>query len=360
METETQYRVRQWCPIHAKIPDLQSLRHWGSCLKGQWRKAFERKHGNLLSILEVEMQPVVEALVQYYDLLVRCFTFRDFQIAPTLEEYERLLGLPLSESPHYFHRALIAKLLRVFEVEMSKEKRNRNGLEGIHKIYLEERLLIYGIILFPHLEDYIDLTAIKVFLTKKERGENPTMVILANTYYTLNYCCERRDESLRCCMHLLYLWITAHLFHSKGRTTCLVEEFKWSWVKAMSRECWAKRLNGASERIIRWYPSLNEREKMIIRCGRYPNEAINYNPELTSRQARYPIIRALPEETIMPFVIHGLEGHKGEHHRKIRHVWKNVIKSGIEWGTRSCGTSPSYKDWLTGRTKLVRLPCGEV
>ncbi|RDX92460.1 hypothetical protein CR513_25409, partial [Mucuna pruriens] len=37
------------------LPDLQSLRYWGSCLRGQWRRAFERKHGNLLRILEVEI-----------------------------------------------------------------------------------------------------------------------------------------------------------------------------------------------------------------------------------------------------------------------------------------------------------------
>ncbi|RDY02245.1 hypothetical protein CR513_14324, partial [Mucuna pruriens] len=80
--------------------------------------------------------------------------------------------------------------------------------------------------------------------------------------------------------------------------------------------------------------------------------AINYNPELISRQARYPIIRAPLEETIMPFVIHGSEAHKGEHHRKIRHAWKNE--------TKSYGASPSYREWLKGRTKLVGLPCGEV
>ncbi|RDY02084.1 hypothetical protein CR513_14523, partial [Mucuna pruriens] len=96
MEMELQFRVKQGYPIQDKAPDLQSLRYWGT---------FERKHGNLLCLLEVETQPeALEALVQYYDPPVRCFTFRDFQLAPTLEEYERLLGLPLAESAHYFHQ----------------------------------------------------------------------------------------------------------------------------------------------------------------------------------------------------------------------------------------------------------------
>ncbi|RDX73136.1 hypothetical protein CR513_47289, partial [Mucuna pruriens] len=70
-----------------------------------WRKAFERKHGNFLNILDIEVQlAALEVLAQYYDAPLRCFTFKDFQLTPTLEEYERLLGLPLGESPHYFHR----------------------------------------------------------------------------------------------------------------------------------------------------------------------------------------------------------------------------------------------------------------
>ncbi|RDX90242.1 hypothetical protein CR513_27910, partial [Mucuna pruriens] len=32
----------------------------------------------------------------------------------------------------------------------------------------------------------------EVFLAKIDGGENPTMAILANTYYFLNYCCERK------------------------------------------------------------------------------------------------------------------------------------------------------------------------
>ncbi|RDX92402.1 hypothetical protein CR513_25489, partial [Mucuna pruriens] len=44
-----------------------------------WHKAFERKHGNLLSILDIEVQPVtLEVLAQYYDPPLLCFTFKDF------------------------------------------------------------------------------------------------------------------------------------------------------------------------------------------------------------------------------------------------------------------------------------------
>ncbi|RDX91950.1 hypothetical protein CR513_25994, partial [Mucuna pruriens] len=91
MEIGTQYWTKQQHLIHVKPLDLHSLYYWGGCLKGRWCRTFKRKHDNLLNIIDVELQP---ALVQYYDLPLRCFTFRNFQIAPTLEEYEHLLGLP--------------------------------------------------------------------------------------------------------------------------------------------------------------------------------------------------------------------------------------------------------------------------
>ncbi|RDX72769.1 hypothetical protein CR513_47696, partial [Mucuna pruriens] len=144
-------------------------------------------------------------------------------MAPTLEEYERLMGLPLVESPLYFHQGqrpswtTIAKLLRVPDTEVAKWKRNRNGIEGIPRVYVEERLLqfqeeqdwdamidvlgllLYGVVLFPYIEDYVDLAAIEAFLAKKDRGENPTMALLANTYHTLSYCSGRKAGNLRCC-----------------------------------------------------------------------------------------------------------------------------------------------------------------
>ncbi|RDY06272.1 hypothetical protein CR513_09755, partial [Mucuna pruriens] len=226
---------------------------------------------------------------------------------------------------------------------MTRAKRNQNGLEGLPRVYLEERLdhfqawedwpafmdalgiLVYKILLFPQIEDYVDLVAIGVFLAKKNRGENLTMAILANTYYSLNQCSERRRGVLRCCTPLLYLWLTAHLFHCKHRTACPVEDFKWSWIQPMTKEEWVHKLDEASEKSIHWYPLWNEREHVIIKCEGYPNvpllgtqDAINYNPELTVRQARYPIITSPLEEVMTPFVLPGPEAQKGVHYRKIR------------------------------------------
>ncbi|RDX74724.1 hypothetical protein CR513_45487, partial [Mucuna pruriens] len=57
-------------------------------------------YGNCLSLLEVEVQPnALTTLAQYYDPPLRCFTFIDFQLVPTLEEYERIINMPLASKP---------------------------------------------------------------------------------------------------------------------------------------------------------------------------------------------------------------------------------------------------------------------
>ncbi|RDX92020.1 hypothetical protein CR513_25909, partial [Mucuna pruriens] len=157
MGTEVQFRAKQLYPVQAKALDVQSLRYWGNCLKGQWRKTFEKLHGNLLRLLEIETQPAaLEALFQYYDSL-----------------------------------ATIARSLRVSEAEMSKRKRNRNGLEGVLRVYIEERLLqfqeeqdwavvidilgllLYGVVLFPYSGGLCRPRDHRAFLAKRDRGRTP-------------------------------------------------------------------------------------------------------------------------------------------------------------------------------------------
>ncbi|RDX69793.1 hypothetical protein CR513_51047, partial [Mucuna pruriens] len=209
-----------------------------------------------------------------------------------LEEYERV--------------ASVAKILRIFESEVRGEKINRNSLEGISRASLESildwlqqegdqrafmdvyALLIYDIMLFSHIEDYVDLVAVDAFLAKRDRGENLVIVILANTYYSLNYCYEKNEKALRCCTTLLYPWLTAHLFHNTRKAACPIEDYRWSWIRTMTKAKWTKQLDDTSERSICW-------EDTIIRCGGFPNVpligtqgAINYNLELAPRQQATP------------------------------------------------------------------------
>ncbi|RDY00945.1 hypothetical protein CR513_15792, partial [Mucuna pruriens] len=151
--------------------------------------------------------------------------------------------------------------------------------------------------LFPQIEHYVDLAAIDAFLGKRDRGEHLVVAILANTYYTLDYCSKKNGKGLRCCTTLLFLWLTVHLFHSSKRMRCPIKDHYWSCVKFLTKAEWTARLDEAIERFIRWHPQWNKREDVIIRCGGFPNiplmgtqGAINCNPKLTLCQARYPMV----------------------------------------------------------------------
>ncbi|RDX88298.1 hypothetical protein CR513_30137, partial [Mucuna pruriens] len=93
----------------------------------------------------------------------------------------------------------------------------------------------------------------------------------------------------------------------------------------------ATRLDEATEKSIHWYPQWNERKDAIIKYGGFPNVplmgtqgAINYNPELTIKQAGYPMVLPLTERVVAPFIIHGIRMQNGEYLKKIRHAWSET------------------------------------
>lgn len=47
-------------------------------------------------------------------------------------------------------------------------------------------LLIFGLILFPSEENFVDLIAVNIFLAVKIGDEDPTPALLADVYYTLH------------------------------------------------------------------------------------------------------------------------------------------------------------------------------
>ena len=63
----------------------------------------------------------ISSLTQYYDQSLRCFTFGDFQLAPTIEEFEGILGCPIEgrkpylSSGYYPSMARIAGVVRILD-----------------------------------------------------------------------------------------------------------------------------------------------------------------------------------------------------------------------------------------------------
>jgi len=123
---------------------MQRLKVTIQLMKKSQRKTFANKYGDILDLAMVEV-PVdaIMAFIQYYDPPLRCFTFRNFQLAPTIKEFEKIVRCPLGDKKPYIflgHHPTVSKvasMLIVEEHELIKKKQNRNGVEGFPLSYFE-------------------------------------------------------------------------------------------------------------------------------------------------------------------------------------------------------------------------------
>ena len=112
---------------HVKVKNLElaRLRKLGQWMDQVQCQAFSKVYGKIwdLEMIEVSVEAIT-SLTQYYDQSLRCFTFGDFQLAPTIEEFEGILGCPLWErkpylfSGFYHSMARIAKVVKILEQEL--------------------------------------------------------------------------------------------------------------------------------------------------------------------------------------------------------------------------------------------------
>jgi len=180
-------------------PDVSRLRELGGKVVSQ--DDFLEHHGKLLDILKIDAtKGVLETLVQFYDRHCHCFTFPEHQLVPTLEDYSHLIGLPVLDEVPFSGLELAPKhstITEALHLRASFIRDNlilKGSLTGFSADFLYEQasvfeeasansafysilaLLIYGLVLFPNVPDFVDIRAIQVFLTK-----NPAPTLLANT-----------------------------------------------------------------------------------------------------------------------------------------------------------------------------------
>ena len=68
--------------------DVSELKRLSSYLKSDVLNNFNKKYGNLLLVLNTLVDPMaLITLFQFYDKELRCFTFQDYQLVPTLEKH---------------------------------------------------------------------------------------------------------------------------------------------------------------------------------------------------------------------------------------------------------------------------------
>ncbi|XP_027941173.1 uncharacterized protein LOC114194971 [Vigna unguiculata] len=243
--------------------------------------------------------------------------------------------------------AKIATVLKIEESELLEKKQNRNNVEGFPLPYLEETarimaareewevymdvlaMMIYGVVLFPRCDQFIDLAAIDAFMAYKHKRECPVITILADTLHTLNVCYEKKNEKLMCCLPVLFVWLVTTIFKRSGGAVCPIEDFKGCSIKKDLD--WQFYMASMSQSNVRWCPRWKNLTEMIWRCGDFPNvplmgtrACINYNPIIGMRQHRRPIQGPPSEEVITPFLVPNLQNQ--EMLTRVRRAWEKVVK----------------------------------
>ena len=101
---------------HVKVKNLEvaSLRKLGQRMDQVQHQSFSRVYGKIwdLAMIEVLVEAIA-SLTQYYDQSLRCFTFGDFQLAPTIEEFEGILGCPIGGRKPYLFSGYYPSMARV-------------------------------------------------------------------------------------------------------------------------------------------------------------------------------------------------------------------------------------------------------
>jgi hypothetical protein len=206
---------------------------------------------------------------------------------PTLEAYSCLMdlsiakGVPFAGLENPPTPLVIAKDLYLKTTDVSKNLVTKAHIRGFTSKYLLEKanlkttcqdtleailaLLIYGLILFPHLDDFVDMNAIVIF-----RSKNPVPTLLADTYHDRS---GKGRGYILCCVPLLYRWFILHLPKSS-------HDNPENWTIS-------ERIMALTPNEVVWLTPAARVKEIIFGGGKFLNVPllgtrgrINYNPEL--------------------------------------------------------------------------------
>ncbi|XP_050896668.1 uncharacterized protein LOC127103455 [Lathyrus oleraceus] len=226
---------RSICGYKFVEPQLKALRGLGTRLILDNKDDIKKSYDDILGILNTEVNIMsTHTLVQLYVSPMRCFTFQDYQLAPTLEEYSYITGVEIKDQVTFININDLPKFHHIVEaihLEKKKVEINLKPKGGTHcftlKFMIDKAitfvdagswnsfnvildLLIYGILLFPNIKDIVELTSIRIFMSG-----NHVPTLLADTYYSIQLRNQKKKGTIVLCAPLLYICFISH-FPNKG------------------------------------------------------------------------------------------------------------------------------------------------
>lgn len=138
-----QYKLRE-----SKLDELKKL---GALLIDNHRDAFKKTYSNMLAILLTkEDTALILTFSQLYDLILHYFTFQDFLLAHTLEEFAHLLCIPVKDQVPYMstygfpESAVIAQDLHFNREVVDSNIRTKGNTRGFPSKFLIEKATLFA------------------------------------------------------------------------------------------------------------------------------------------------------------------------------------------------------------------------
>ncbi|XP_058726192.1 uncharacterized protein LOC131597516 [Vicia villosa] len=276
--------------------DITPLIRLSTSVTGQNLDEFRKTYGHILHMLTSRVDEwALYTLLQFYDPELRCFTFPDYQLAPTLEEYADILKIKVQHRIPFVCVPEKPKMDRIAADALVIEKKWKefNALLAV---------IIYGLVLFPNIPNFVDLTAICLFM-----DQNPVPTLLADTYYAVHSRYGTKG-AVGGCLPLLHEWFISHLPKSGP------------FVTTRDSQKWPQRIMGLTANDIVWYHLGKGIEEVITRCGADPE---------------------------------GLE--------KVRSAWNSIhTDNRTSLGGKNAVAKQAYTDWVKDRVKERLLPFPKV
>ncbi|KAI5442998.1 hypothetical protein KIW84_011876 [Lathyrus oleraceus] len=293
-----------------KQPDLKELRNLTSYVLDPL--GFKARYRKLLPLLTTQVdEGLMNTLAQFFDPLYHCFTFLDFQLLPTLEEYAHLVDESLVKA-HMTTKGGIQGLPSEFLIAQATVYGKAMSEDAFEAIFV---LLIYGLVLFPNVDKFVDVNAIRIF-----SALNPVPTLLGDTYFSLHLRNAKGGGAIVCCLPLLYKWVISHL----PQTVAFKEN------KGCLR--WSTRLMSLTNDDISWYDRAYDGVHIIDSCGEFSN---------------VPLLGVFFQEGKDP---QGLKA------RMVR-AWHKIHKKGrSELGPKNCIASEPYTTWVRKRASKYLMP----
>lgn len=338
---------------------------------------YMQKFGDLLHVTDLLADnAMLGALIYFWEPRRRCFDFNGVDLVPTIEEYRRLLDIPVENErnvylpePRITCRRAFSNLMKkpVWESPATESYGGREYIpwanvkkemqtakeEEMHKLLT---LAIYGLIIFPRIPAHID-EAIVDLVRQILSGCDPTSAILAETIRSLTHLRITGSGQFRGCLPLLCTWLQGHFpctvprFHAVYREppTVLLDILLSKWELPKGFDDWMKTLESITEDNVIWTAPWMPVVSLTYSCGDYnwvpllgPWGGTAYAPLQGGRQVgRNQIIPVLfgMEDCDFTYDKAMLE----EKGKKMYQAWSTPHK--IKPNSPKSGVHPAYIPW---------------